>query len=176
MHLAIYLNAVEDVKKRPAGVLYFPIHNEFADGKDKIKDLYKMKGFILSEPDAILKMDNTISFDNPKSQFIFPSLSTSQKNKASGELVFKENAGLLSADEIAGISSYAKALASLATKEILDGYITPTPYKTSKFFPCKFCSYKNVCGILSLEYKTAREPEIDNIEEFYKGGKLWQTK
>ncbi|MBQ7467071.1 MAG: PD-(D/E)XK nuclease family protein [Clostridia bacterium] len=176
LQLAIYLNAVEDIKRRPAGALYFPIHNEFADGKDKVKDLYKMRGFILSEPDAILKMDNSLSFDNPKSQFIFPSLSTSQKNKASGEIVFKESAGLLGEGEIASITSYAKALVSLAVKEILDGYITPTPYKTTKFFPCKYCSYKNVCGILSFEYKTAREPEIDNIADFYKGGKLWQTK
>ena len=176
LQLAIYLNAVEDVKRKPAGVLYFPIHNEFADGKDKAKDLYKMRGFILSEPDAILKMDNTLSFDNPKSLFIFPTLSTSQKNKASGELVFKENMGLLSKQEIKSISDYAKALASLAVKEILEGYITPTPYKTTKFFFFNFCKDKNVCGILSLEYKTAREPEIENIEEFYKGGRLWETK
>ena len=176
LQLAIYLNAVEDVKRRPAGVLYFPIHNEFADGKDKAKDLYKMRGFILSEPDAVLKMDTSLSFENPKSQFVFPTLSTSQKNMASGEIVFKENAGLLTSQEIESISSYAKALASLATKEILEGYITPTPYKTSKFFPCKFCSYKNVCGILSLEYKTAREPEIENVVDFYKGGKVWEAK
>ena len=176
LQLAMYLNAIQDVRRRPAGVLYFPIHNEFADGKEKAGDLYKMRGFILSETDAILNMDKSLSFEKPKSQFIFPTLSTSKKNKASGEIIFKENAGLLSAEQIESISSYAKSLATIATKEILEGYITPTPIKTPKFFPCKFCSYKNVCGILSLEYKTAREPEIDNVEKFYKGGKIWEIK
>lgn len=176
LQLAIYLNAIEDVKRRPAGVLYFPIHNEFAESKDKVKELYKMKGFILSDPDAVLKMDSTLSFENPKSNFIFPVLSTSQKNIANGEVVFKENTGLLTAKQIESITNYAKLLASQAVKEILDGYITPTPYKTSKFFPCKFCEYKNVCGILTEEYKTAREPEIENIQDFFKGDKVWEKK
>ncbi len=176
LQLAIYLNAVEDVKRKPAGVLYFPIHNEFAESKEKVKDLYKMKGFILADTDVVLKMDNTLSLDNPKSRFIFPTISTSKGNRASGEIVFTEHAGLLTKDQIDSIASYAKMLASQATKEILDGYITPTPYKTSKFFPCKYCDYKNVCGILTEEYKTAREPEIENIEDFYKGGKLWEKK
>lgn len=171
LQLALYLSAIENIKKQPAGVLYFPIRNEFADSKKKAKEVYRMKGYLLSDKEAILAMDKTLNKDNPRSRFITPELKT-----ASEDIEFKANNSLLSNEEMESMASYAKAVASKATEEILSGYCMPSPYKGGSGIACDYCEFKKVCGIMSVDYKTARENKNSKAKEFYKEGTIWQKK
>ena len=177
MQLALYLSAIDNLKKAPAGVLYFPIKNEFAESKQKSLETYKMKGFLLNESDAILDMDTSYSYENPKSNFVYPELKkATKKQQEEGVFEFKQNSGLLSRDEMLSIASYAKAVSAVAVDEILDGYHAASPYKSSSGLSCQYCEYKNICGIITKDYSSAREPALKNAKDFYTGGRLWETK
>ena len=77
---------------------------------------------------------------------------------------------------MSSIASYAKEVSKVAVKEILEGYHKPSPFKTTEGLACQYCEYKNVCGILSCDYRTVREPNVKNVKEFYSGGKSWEVK
>ncbi len=171
LQLALYLSAISDIKKQPAGVLYFPIKNEYADSKEKANEVYRMKGFMLDEEDAVLGMDKTLTVDNPRSRFIYPEL---KKKVKAGESIFKANNSLLKKEHMQSLSSYALALAGKGVEEILSGYVNPAPYKSSNELPCEYCEYKKVCGIITKDYQTVREPNNKKVKEFYKGGTIWQ--
>lgn len=176
LQLALYLSALDDFKKEPAGVLYFPIRNEFADGKAKALETYKMKGFILNEPDAIFGMDNTLCYESPKSRFIFPVLNAGKDAVKAGLIGFRKNDNLLTSEQMKSMASYAVAISTKAVKEMIEGYAEPSPYRHSNTFACAHCEFKNVCGIASKDYSSVREPLLSNAEEFYKGGKIWEAK
>jgi len=171
LQLALYLSAIKDLNKEPAGVLYFPIKNEYADSKTKANEVYRMKGFMLSDDQALLGMDKTLNADNPRSRFIYPELKKSPKE---GESIFKSNNLLLDKAQLESLSTYALRLAEKGTQEILSGYVEASPYKCSNELPCEYCEYRRVCGIISKNYQSAREPNNLNAKEFYKGGKTWQ--
>lgn len=174
LQLAIYLDAIKSEKLNPAGVLYFPIHNEYADGKDKSESVYRCKGYILKDKDVVLKMDKTLGFDNPKSKYISAEISTKKENVKSEIIEFNNNGSMLCKEEIKSISTYAKKLAEKAVKEILEGYIKPTPFKRSTSEkPCEYCEFKNICGINKNQDKWTRESTIENVKDFYKGGNTW---
>lgn len=175
IQLPVYLSALRKETTKPAGVLYFPIRNEFAKGKDKANELYKMKGFILNDPKAILKMDKTYSYESPKSDFISPELKTAKTLQASGVFEFSGRDNLVSDNEIESMARYVRAASRKATKEILDGFIMPSPFAKSKTNkPCDYCEYRNVCGILSNEYASLREPSAKNVKDFFKGDQKWE--
>jgi len=171
LQLALYLSAIQNVKKQPAGVLYFPIRNEFADSKKKAKEVYRMKGYLLNNKEAILKMDRSLNKDNPRSRFITPEIKTSSE-----EVEFKANNSLLSSEEMKTMAAYARDVASKATEEILSGYCKPAPYKSGAGMACDYCEFKKVCGIMSVDYQTARESKNAKAKEFYKEGTIWQKK
>lgn len=174
LQLAIYLDAIKNDKLKPAGVLYFPIHNTYADDKDKFDENYKCKGFIVKNKDVLLKMDKTLSLDNPKSKFVSVELSTKKENVKDGIIEVKNNNSLLSEDEIKSVSAYALKLSEKATDEILQGFIKPTPFKKSNETPCEYCEFKSICGISKNQDKWTREATIENVKDFYKGGGKWE--
>lgn len=174
LQLAIYLDAIKNKESKPAGVLYFPIHNEYVDSKNKVDGSYRFKGFVLNDTDVVLKMDNTLSFENPKSNFIGVEISTKKANVKNNIIELKGSSSLISEDEIEGIANYVLLLAKKAVQEILDGFIKPTPFKKSKETPCEYCSFKNICGIKSNADSWTREAMLDGVKDFYKGGKTWQ--
>lgn len=172
LQLALYLSVISEIKQEPAGVLYFPIKNEYAESKAKANDVYRMKGFMLSDCEAVLSMDKTLSKENPRSKFVYPEVKTSLKGD---EIEFKSNSCLLNKDEIKSMSSYALAVAEKGIDEIISGYVKPSPYKSLGQLPCEYCEYRKVCGISSNDYKSAREPNSTNAKDFYKGGTIWQN-
>ena len=175
LQLPVYLSALRNDKRKPAGVLYFPIRNEFIDGKKKAGENYKMRGFILNDKDVIMKMDNTLSFDNPKSKFIFPELKTAKTLIKNGTYEFKDNSNLLSEKELENMASYVRALSTKAVKEILEGNIEPSPFVKGTRKPCDYCAYRKVCGILSCDYQTKRQATLSNAKNFYQGGNSWEA-
>lgn len=175
LQLAVYLDAIKDKKMLPSGVLYFPIHNEYAESKAKIDEAYRCKGFILKDKDVVLKMDKTLSLENPKSKFIGAELSTKKENVKNGIIELKNNASLLAEEEIESISSYVLKLSCKAVQEILQGFIKPTPLKKSSEIACEYCPYKNVCGINKMADVYTREANLENVKEFYKGGNTWEN-
>lgn len=173
LQLAIYLDAIKSENERAAGVLYFPIHNEYAKEEKKAEDIYKCKGFLLDDPNVLLKMDTRLSFDSPKSRYIFPELKTNKKNLETGVMEFKTSDGLLSSKDIESVSSYAKAAAKKAAGEIISGYVKPSPFKENGSLACSYCEYRGVCGILKNEDNWARETDAKNAKDFYKGDTPW---
>lgn len=173
LQLAVYLDAIKDKKMQPSGVLYFPIHNDYADSKEKIDEAYKCKGFILKDKDVVLKMDKTLGLENPKSKFIGVEISTKKENVKNGIIELKNSSSLVGEDEIESISSYAIELSKKAVQEILQGFIKPTPFKKSSEVACEYCPFANVCGISKKADIYTREATIDNIKDFYKGGNSW---
>lgn len=177
LQLALYLSALDKIKKQPAGVLYFPIKNEFAESKQKALEAYKMKGFILSDQDAVLAMDKNYNFENRKSIYVYPEIKKPTKRQIdANEYEFKQSSGLLSKTEMESISSYAKAVSEVAIKEIIEGYNKPSPFRTPTGLSCQYCEYKNICGIASKDYSDVRESTIKNVKDFYLGGKIWEAK
>lgn len=174
LQLAVYLDAIKNNESKPAGVLYFPIHNEYVDSKSKVDESYRCKGFVLNDKDVVLKMDNTLSFENPKSKFIGVEISTKKANVEKDIIELKNSSSLISEEEIESISSYVLLLAKKAVREILDGFIKPTPLKKSKETPCEYCSFKNICGIKMNADSWTREETTEGAKDFYKGGKTWQ--
>ncbi len=169
LQLAIYLSALKK-DTYPAGVLYFPIRNDFAASKEKAKQSYQMKGFILKDNQTLLNMDTTLSLDNPKSKFIQAELKASKAHKANNVYEFKDSSLMLDQSELINIKEYALALAKKAAKEILEGYAKPSPFMHGGVLPCNYCSYKNVCGILTENLYSVRQPHVLNDDSFYKGG------
>ncbi len=176
LQLAIYLSALSGSKKSPAGVLYFPVHNDFVDDEEKAKDAYKMQGFLLNNEKAIFDMDTNLSLLSPKSHYISPSLKTAKKNIEKNIIEFKANDYLLSESELVSMRDYALAVAKKAINEILSGYHSKTPFKKGDRLPCDYCELKNVCGINDDEYKFIRKPSLEKAEKFYKEGEKWLTK
>lgn len=176
LQLALYLSAIDEIKKEPAGVLYFPIRNEFADGKAKAQETYKMKGFILNDPNAIFSMDNSICYDNPKSRFVFPVLNAGKEAVKKGEIAFRKDDSLLTSGQMKSMASYAVAVSTKAVEEMVEGYVEASPYKHSGKMTCDHCEFKNVCGIMSKDYSSVREPLLSNAKDFYQGEKIWDKK
>ena len=119
-------------------------------------------------------MDSSLNPENNKSKYITAELKKSKKDDDSIE--FKNNSGMLTAEEMDSMASYAISVSKKAIEEILDGYCKPSPYKNGGTLTCDYCEFKNVCGIASKDYSTVREPMLSNADEFYKGGKVWQKK
>ncbi len=159
IQLISYLNAFSGFEnKKPAGVLYFPIKNKFADGEDKVSDLYKNSGIILNDASVCMALDNTLSLDNPKSHIIKAELKNNAQTRESGELVLKQNDNLVSDEVISGLMKYVYELSNKAIGEILDGFALPSPldFGGGKL-PCDYCPLKNCCGVKLTEFSSGRK-------------------
>ncbi len=165
LQLAIYLSAMDELKKQPAGVLYFPVRNEFVDAEKKADSPYKMMGYLLYENDVLRAMDQSVNLDKPKSTHIGLTLKVDESIKVTDYL--------LSRGELESMKEYALAMATKATKEIMEGYFKPSPYKKGENLPCTYCSFKNICGIVSDGYQSVRKARIENVKDFLKEGQEW---
>lgn len=147
IQLLTYLDAVckqEDFI--PAGILYFSLLEQIvkADKKidaeeieEEIRKNFKMKGLILADVKIIKLHDKNLETGTSK---IVPAALTS-----SGEVNQRWTSGV-SKEEFKILQDYIQKTIKQISKEILSGYIDLKPYNKKGKTPCKYCSYKAICG------------------------------
>ncbi|MBM7647582.1 ATP-dependent helicase/nuclease subunit B [Bacillus ectoiniformans] len=139
-----YSTKLVGVKAKPAGVLYFHVHNPIISSKKimtldeiekEILKSFKMKGLVLGEEEAVRLMDTSLTTGD--SQII-----------SAG---FKKDGGLTSRSKVAAeqefdeLRGHVRKLYQTSGDEIVSGKVDIVPYKYKKRTPCQFCSYRPVC-------------------------------
>lgn len=154
IQLISYLMAMQQSGLKPAGVVYFPIRNEFSSAETKTS---KMKGFFLDDAGVLCNMDTTISQQNPSGTFIDAKIN--KPNKSTGIVTVKSSVNVLTEQEFEDIKEYCIRLSQNAIEEILSGYIMPSPIKLkdSDHLYCENCAYKGICGVQKTKYANGRK-------------------
>ncbi len=131
------------IKADPAGVLYMHVHNPMIRSgteltqallEEEIAKSYKMKGYLLENPEVVLGMDAEIG----KSSSIVPAAF-----KTDG--TFTKASKVLSSDDLQMMRSYVRTRHRKAGDAMLAGDTRVFPYKLRNKMPCQFCSYQSVC-------------------------------
>ena len=129
LQMELYMSAVRG-DKIPAGVLYFPASvsfSETAEGK------FRMQGFLNGDVGALRCGDTTISGEQKSEHF---------------DAALEKNRGgnVMPGDMFTDFLDYAVYLSRGATKELREGYVAPSPVKTSKHHACTWCKFGGMCG------------------------------
>ena len=152
IQLISYLHAATKIKdQKVAGLFYFPIHSDFVKIEQKIKNNYKMTGFLLDDIDVVKNMDITLSHDNPDSSFVPLKIKSSEKVRETGEFEISHgnSNNYLTESEFESVKNYNEKLCVQAISEIFDGFIEPSPLKkiTDKISEeCEYCEFAGFCG------------------------------
>ncbi|MDR3293882.1 MAG: PD-(D/E)XK nuclease family protein [Clostridiales bacterium] len=133
LQLFLYLTALEKAGFAPAAALYLGLKDNFLKDEDNLYR-YRAEGFVLNDAEVVQKLDNRIE---GKSK-ILP-----VKSK-DGEIV--KGSDVLTREEFQKICTLCTQTVDLAVKEIADGNISKTPYRTSDKDACKYCPYTAVCA------------------------------
>ncbi|OZM58209.1 helicase-exonuclease AddAB subunit AddB [Lottiidibacillus patelloidae] len=162
------------VEAKPAGVLYFHIHNPFVDsvGKDEteiekaIFKEFKMKGYVLADQQVARLMDQSF---NSKSDIV-PVEITSK-----GEF-HKRNSRVASNQDFQLLQDHSRKMIKSIGEEITTGKINISPYQLNKKNPCTFCSYKPVCqfdqGLDENEHRYLKKiDETSVLEKLHSDGR-----
>jgi len=164
VQLLSYIQAIEnDIKAKPAGALYFPIRNEWADSKKKAIEQYKNKGYLLKDENIIMKMDSDLYSSNTSASIPVRFIKSKTASKDSNEREFGAEGNLLSDSQFKNITKYIYELEKQAVSEIMDGYIEPSPLVIGKKSPCVYCDYRFVCGLEKTKNSEGRKA-IEKIE------------
>lgn len=127
----------------PAGLLYMHVHNPMIrPGQELSADVleaeiaksYKMRGYLLEDPDVVTGMDSNIG----RSSAIVPA---ALKNDGS----FTKASKVLSSDDMQMMRAYVRTRHQLAGNAMLAGDTRVYPYKLRDRMPCQFCPYRSVC-------------------------------
>lgn len=172
IQLLSYLSIVQQLSsKNVAGIFYFPIHSEYVKNTQKIEEKYKMNGYLLNDIEIIKHMDNSLSFDNPKSSLVPITIKSNAdvKNRNAFELARAGNK-FLTDKEFNDLKNYIEHLCENAATEVLNGFIEPSPLKKGdddNSLPCNFCEFKGFCGLEKARFSSGRTCESNiNIDCF----------
>lgn len=170
IQLFIYLKALEKYKNlKAAGTFYLPIKNIFTEeSRDgEFLSTYRMEGYFVDNVDTVLKMDKSLSLENPNSKIISANLSTNKENVLSNIIKLQPKNHIMPAKMLGDISNYVTEISRIAVKEITEGYIHPSPLEKSGRATCEYCDYKFICGFPTSELDTPRKIEKDiKFEKF----------
>lgn len=159
IQLVTYLLAMQNSGLKPAGVVYFPIRNEFNSASSKIK------GFFISDANILMSMDTTLG----ENKLVSDQLDVKLNKPKNGEFNLRASSNLLTGSQFAGLADYVQKMCKNAVAEILQGYAQPSPIRLtdSDNLPCENCPYKGVCGVEKTEYAFGRkcytDVKIENI-------------
>ncbi|MBR7090865.1 MAG: PD-(D/E)XK nuclease family protein, partial [Clostridia bacterium] len=158
-----------DADSSIGGVFYLPLHREYSSqssGSDY--QSFKMDGVVVASPDNLLAQDDSVSFDNPRSDILPFAISTSKENVASNNLVIQKNKANVTREEMQMLLDYSEALVTQAITELVDGYILAKPINKA----CDFCPYRSICRIQCNDTSSIRDDEWSvEIKDF--GGIKW---
>lgn len=127
----------------PAGVLYMHVHNPMirsgaelttAHLEAEIVKSYKMRGYLLDNPEVVIGMDADIG----RSSAIVPA-----SIKTDGS--FAKTSKVLSSDDLQMMRSFVRTRHRKAGDAMLAGDTRVYPYKLKDQMPCQFCPYRSVC-------------------------------
>jgi ATP-dependent helicase/nuclease subunit B len=158
IQLITYLDALTESKDYEAsGILYLGLIDNICKAKKnmeaeeierKIRDEFRMKGFVLADVHVIKAMDKTL--ENSKKSDIIPV----QLNK-DGEIMNK-NSNTLSSEEFKELQKNVKQVIKQISTEIMKGNIDIKPYNYKQQTGCDYCAYKTICnfntGLKNNEY------------------------
>lgn len=162
IQLVSYLMATQKIgDKKIAGLFYLPIHSDFVKIQQKIKNNYKMQGFLLDNIDVIKYMDSELSLDQPESNVIPLKLKSNKETRENGELQisYGRTKNYLSEEEFDKLKDYTQELCKQAIAEILEGNIEPSPFAKGTergSTECKYCELVGFCGKENAKFGKAR--------------------
>ncbi len=161
IQLISYLSAVTNLnEKKVAGVFYLPVHSEYATSEKKLKNMYKMEGFLLNDIDVAVKMDATLSHENKESSFIPLTVKADGDADSNQHFAFsRASSKNLTEKEFENTKKYTEKLCTGAIEEILSGYIEPAPFAGSfadGLARCEYCKLKGFCGLEKSKFKFGR--------------------
>ncbi len=162
IQLVSYLLAISDSKnKKIAGILYLPIHSDFAKNAENNAKKYKMNGFLLKDMEVLKHMDSSLSFENPKSDFIPVTIKTSAEIiKKNIFDISRPGQKFLTEKEFELLKNYSEKLFEKAAEEIWEGYIEPSPFKKGDdddSMPCRWCEFAGFCGLENATFSNGRK-------------------
>ncbi|MBE7081918.1 MAG: hypothetical protein E7372_05105 [Clostridiales bacterium] len=114
-------------EKQVAGLYYLPISDKYVDEKETKSVM--SDGHTLNESEAIVAQDQTF-YQNGKSEFMPITLSDKGELKSA-----------MARDEINRFMDYAVNISELATSQLKEGVIVPSPYEKV----CEYCEFKGIC-------------------------------
>ena len=159
------LKGLDNESMMPAGVFLMPLHNEYSDNKTTRYERYRLNGVSVNNIDTLLAQDDQVNYENPKSELINFSISTSKNNVESGEYVVKKNNSIISESELRQMLDYSIKVTAKAIDEIASGYIEAKPLESV----CKFCKAKTFCSFYKQTLKDARTDKYNIEENSFKG-------
>ena len=147
IQLLTYMDAVcKEEDLLPAGVLYFSLLEQLIKENKKVPEEkieeelrknFKMKGLILADVKVIRMQDKNLETGTSK---IIPATI----NK--GDIISEKKTSGVSSEEFKILQDYIYRTIKELSKEILKGNIDIKPYNKNGEKPCKYCTYKAICG------------------------------
>jgi ATP-dependent helicase/nuclease subunit B len=131
---------------KPAGVLYFHVHNPILTGKgplseqeaeDALFKRFKMKGLVSADPETVQLMDEGLAGKGGRSAVIPVGL------KGSGE--FYKGSSVVTEQQWTALRGHARHKITEIGTELTKGRVEIAPYKMGDRTPCTYCSYKTIC-------------------------------
>ncbi|WP_438446216.1 helicase-exonuclease AddAB subunit AddB [Gorillibacterium sp. sgz5001074] len=131
---------------KPAGVLYFHVHNPLLSVKNKpdplqaqaaVRKQFKTKGLVSSDLETVLLMDGSLKEKGGHSELI----PVSVKNDGT----FYKSASVATDGQWDRLRSHVRGAVKQIGTEITGGRVAVEPYRMGKKTACTFCSYKAVC-------------------------------
>ena len=102
-----YIQAIENGNTcKPAGALYFPFRNEWAESKKKALESYKNKGYLLKDETVLEKMDSDLYGSNTSNSLPVRFIKSKAASKDSQEREFGAEGNLLTEKQFEDITKY----------------------------------------------------------------------
>ncbi|MED0736007.1 helicase-exonuclease AddAB subunit AddB [Aneurinibacillus thermoaerophilus] len=152
---------------KPAGILYFHIHNPLLNGsgplpdeklKNEIQKRFKMKGLVVEDDEIVRLMDSEL--DVSGSSDIIP-----VAIKKNGE--FASRSKVISVERLDQLRRYTRSLIKEIGQRITDGDVAIDPYRHKARTACTYCAYKAVCQfdpfIKPGEFRVLRDEDKEKI-------------
>ncbi len=175
LQLVVYLDAVTELVRRrypgkdaaPAAILYYNISDPVVNREGRedqaaideriLKEL-RMNGLVNSELSAVCHLDHTIE---KESDIIPVVLKDGEVESGRSSVANRERFG--------DLSRFVHEKLKEAGREILDGEIAVSPYKSGQRTACDYCPYHAVCGFdkksSGFEYRRWKNKKSEEIWE-----------
>lgn len=134
------------VPAKPAGVLYFHVHNPFLTGKNRlepnealnaIRKKFKMKGLVAADAEAVYLMDSNLKNNAGYSDMIPVAI------KRDGS--FYKNVPAVQEAQWDQLRRHVRKTILRIGERIADGDASIRPYRMGKRMPCSHCPFQPVC-------------------------------
>ena len=147
LQLFLYGYAVwqKEKDKQIAGLYYLPVSDKYV--KEQDAEFVMADGYTLNESEAIACQDDSF-YQNGKSNFMPIKLDGKGKVK-----------NAVPRDEINKFMDYAVSVSELATSQLKEGVIVPSPYENT----CDYCDFKGICQQIKERARTLGKISADTI-------------